>query len=62
MKSKAYDEKTIAEIREKRKNGAKVMQLAIEYFVHYRTIENYCKSIERPRYRDNFMDRFMQWG
>jgi hypothetical protein len=37
MKSKAHDEKTIAEIREKRRNGAKVMQLAIEYFVHYRT-------------------------
>jgi hypothetical protein len=30
MKPKAYDEKTIAEIREKRRNGAKVMQLAIE--------------------------------
>lgn len=46
MKSKAYDEKTIAEIREKRRNGVKVMQLAIEYFVHYRTIENYCKGIK----------------
>lgn len=45
MKPKAYDEKTIAEIREKRRNGAKVMQLAIEYYVHYRTIENYCKGI-----------------
>ena len=46
MKTKAYDEKTIAEIREKRRNGAKVMQLAIEYFVHYRTTENYCKGIK----------------
>ena len=46
MKPKAYDEKTITEIREKRRNGVKVMQLAIDYFVHYRTIENYCKGIK----------------
>ena len=46
MKHTAYPPETIAEIRRKRANGAKVMQLAIEYFVHYRTIENYCKGIK----------------
>lgn len=46
MKNTAHPPEVIAEIRRKRANGAKVMQLAIEYFVHYRTIKNYCKGIK----------------
>lgn len=49
MKNTAYPPEVIAEIRRKRANGAKVMQLAIEYFVHYRTIENYCKGLRKEK-------------
>jgi hypothetical protein len=44
---KALTDEQIATIRTRRRNGAKVMELAIEYHVHYRTIENYCKGIKR---------------
>lgn len=54
MKPKAYPDSVIEEIRNKRKNGAKVMELAIEYFVHYRTIENYCKGVKVPKGIDKF--------
>jgi transposase len=43
---KALDDKTIQEIRQRRSNGETSLQLAIEYHVHYRTIENYCKAPE----------------
>jgi len=55
---KALTDKQIAEVQTKRHNGAKVMELAIEYHVHYRTIENYCRDMQRLKYREMWMGRF----
>jgi Cft2 family RNA processing exonuclease len=57
---KALTDEQIAEVKSRRLNGAKVMQLANEYHVHYRTIENYCKDIRRLPYRKAFIKRFME--
>ena len=57
--SKAHDDATINEILERRANGEKVMQLALEYNVHYRTIENYCKDLRRNNYKKSILNRFM---
>ena len=59
---KALTDKQIIEVQTKRRNGAKVMELAIEYHVHYRTIENYCRGMQRLKYRDMWMERFMRMG
>lgn len=47
MKTRIYSDEVIRDIREQRRNGATVMELAAKYFVHYRTIENYCKGVKR---------------
>jgi hypothetical protein len=53
MKPKAYEDEIIQEIREKRRNGAKIMELAKEYFVCEATMVNYCKGIRREKKMTN---------
>jgi transposase len=59
---KALTDEQIAEVQVRRRNGAKVMELANLYHVHYRTIENYCRDMRRLKYREMWMERFMRMG
>jgi len=49
MKPKAYEDEIIQQIREKRRNGAKILSLAKEYFVCKATMVNYCKGVRKER-------------
>jgi transcriptional antiterminator len=49
MKPKAYPDETITEIREKHRNGAKINDLAKEYYVCRNTVKSYCKGVRKLR-------------
>lgn len=61
MNKKIYEEDVIQKIRQERANGAKVMELAQKYIVHYRTIENYCRKPQAINAHTAFIKaRFME--
>lgn len=45
---KALEQWQIDDIRKQKSAGKTDMQLAQQYNVHYRTIQNYCKDIKSP--------------
>ena len=58
--AKALTEEQITEVRRRKAAGETDQALAIEYHVHYRTIQNYCKSDRKPpMHRKHFLNRFM---
>lgn len=57
MSRRIYDDETIAKVQQERANGATVMELANKYYVHYRTIENWCKKSTALKVHADFMRR-----
>lgn len=56
---KALDDSKIEEVQKRRQNGERIKPLALEYNVHYRTIENYCRELRRNSFKRTTMKRFM---
>jgi len=48
-KPTAYPSEIIAEIRDKHRCGAKINDLAKEYYICRNTVKNYCKGVRKQK-------------